>query len=105
MGMCWRVKSDEKAGIGYCLDLAEMLFNSDSLRENLRIIVWDKNAEIAKMKASSNAHRRLAETLELYLQQDKESYNFDLLRRLYILEFNHKIIGCTSPATLFFPDR
>ncbi len=95
-------KTDEKL-VSDSLDLAEILFNSDSLRENLRIIVWDKATEIAKMKASSDAHRRLAETLELYLQQDKESYNFDLLRRLYILEFNHKIIGCTSPATLFFP--
>ncbi|GHB67201.1 hypothetical protein [Persicitalea jodogahamensis] len=95
-------RTDEKL-VSDTLDLAEMLFNSDSLRENLRVIVWDKDAEIAKMKASSDAHRRLAETLELYLQQDKESYNFDLLRRLYILEFNHKIIGCTSPATLFFP--
>lgn len=95
-------RTDEKL-VSDTLDLAEMLFNSDSLRENLRIIVWDKDAEIGKMKASSDAHRRLAETLELYLQQDKESYNFDLLRRLYILEFNHKIIGCTSPATLFFP--
>ena len=95
-------RMDEKL-VSNCLDLAEMLFNSDSLRENMRIIVWDKNAEISKMKASSDAHRRLAETLELYLQQDKESYNFDLLRRLYLIEFNHKIIGCTSPATLFFP--
>lgn len=95
-------RMDEKL-VSHCLDLAEMLFNSDSLRENMRIIVWDKNAEISKMKASSDAHRRLAETLELYLQQDKESYNFDLLRRLYLIEFNHKIIGCTSPATLFFP--
>lgn len=40
--------------------------------------------------------------MELYLEQDKESYNFDLLKRLYLIEYNHKIIGCTSPATLFF---
>lgn len=95
-------RMDEKL-VSDCLDLAEMLFNSDSLRDNLKIIVWDKNTELEKMKRSSDAHRRLAETLELYLQQDKESYNFDLLHRLYLIEFNHKIIGCTSPVTLFFP--
>jgi hypothetical protein len=95
-------RMDEKL-VSESLDLAEMLFNIDSLRDNLKIIVWDKATEIARMKSSSDAHRRLAETLELYLQQDKESYNFDLLHRLYLLEFNHKIIGCTSPATLFFP--
>ncbi|MBU1820846.1 MAG: hypothetical protein KKG00_04945, partial [Bacteroidetes bacterium] len=95
-------RMDEKL-VSDTLDLAEIFFNSDSLRDNLRIIVWDKASEIARMKSSSNQHRRLAETLELYLQQDKESYNFDLLQRLYLIEFNHKIIGCTSPATLFFP--
>src|SRR5690606_12807169 len=58
--------------------------------------------ELTKLKSGSVAHRHLAETLELYLDQDKESYNFDLLNRLYLIQFNHKIIGCTSPATLFF---
>jgi hypothetical protein len=80
-----------------------MLFNIDSIKDKIKIIVWDKLAEIEKLKSSSNkGHRQLAETLELYLEQDKESYSFHLLKRLYLIEYNHKIIGCTSPATLFF---
>jgi hypothetical protein len=95
-------KDDEKL-VSDALDLAEMLFNIDSIKDKIKIIVWDKEAEIKKLKTSSNkGHRQLAETLELYLEQDKESYNFDLLKRLYLVEYNHKIIGCTSPATLFF---
>jgi hypothetical protein len=95
-------KDDEKL-VSDALDLAEMLFNIDSIKDKIKIIVWDKEAEIEKLKTSSNkGHRQLAETLELYLEQDKESYNFDLLKRLYLVEYNHKIIGCTSPATLFF---
>ncbi|MCG9900886.1 MAG: hypothetical protein MH132_12850 [Hydrotalea sp.] len=95
-------KDDEKL-VSDALDLAEMLFNIDSIKDKMKIIVWDKEAEIEKLKTSSNkGHRQLAETLELYLEQDKESYNFDLLKRLYLVEYNHKIIGCTSPATLFF---
>jgi hypothetical protein len=95
-------KDDEKL-VSDALDLAEMLFNIDSIKDKIRIIVWDKEAEIEKLKTSANkGHRQLAETLELYLEQDKESYNFDLLKRLYLIEYNHKIIGCTSPATLFF---
>jgi hypothetical protein len=95
-------KDDEKL-VSDALDLAEMLFNIDSIKDKIKIIVWDKESEIEKLKTSSNkGHRQLAETLELYLEQDKESYNFDLLKRLYLVEYNHKIIGCTSPATLFF---
>lgn len=94
-------KDDEKL-VSDCLDLAEMLFNIDSIGDQIKIIVWDKDAELAKLKSSSDRHRLLAETLELYLDQDKESYNFDLLNRLYLIEYNHKVIGCTSPATLFF---
>lgn len=95
-------KDDEKL-VSDALDLAEILFNIDSVKDKIKIIVWDKEAEIEKLKNSSNkGHRQLAETLELYLEQDKESYNFDLLERLYLIEYNHKIIGCTSPATLFF---
>jgi hypothetical protein len=95
-------KDDEKL-VSDALDLAEMLFNIDSIKDKIKIIVWDKEAEIEKLKnSSSKGQRQLAETLELYLYQDKEAYNFDLLKRLYLIEYNHKIIGCTSPATLFF---
>lgn len=95
-------KDDEKL-VSNALDLAEMLFNIDSIKDKIKIIVWDKETEIEKLKNTSNkGHRQLAETLELYLYQDKEAYNFDLLKRLYLIEYNHKIIGCTSPSTLFF---
>lgn len=94
--------NNDEALVSTALDLAEMLFNIDNIKDKVKIIVWDKDDEIAKLKDGSEMHRRLAETLELYLDQDKESYNFDLLNRLYLIEYNHKIIGCTSPATLFF---
>ncbi len=94
-------RNDEKL-VSDCLDLAEMLFNIDSIKDKIKIIVWDRDAEITKLKSSSAKHRRLAETLELYLEQDKKAYNFELLKRFYLIEYNHKIIGCTSPATLFF---
>lgn len=93
--------NDDKL-VSDCLDLAEMMFNIDSIKDKIRIIVWDKNAELAYLKNNSTMNKRFAETLELYLDQDKESYNFDLVKRLYLIEYNHKIIGCTSTATLFF---
>lgn len=94
-------RDDEKL-VSDALDLCEMMFNIDSLKDKVKVIVWDRDAELTKMKRGADSHRRLAETLELYLDQDKDSYNFDQMKRLYLIEYNHKIIGCTSPATLFF---
>lgn len=94
-------KEDELL-VSHCLDLAEMLFNYDSVKENVRIIAWDRESDLNKLKNGTTAHRKLAETIELYLDQDKRSYNFDLLQRFFLIEYDHKIIGCTSPSTLFF---
>src|SRR4051812_42488542 len=38
-------KEDEKL-VSDCLDLAEMLFNYDSIKDKVRIIVWDREVEI-----------------------------------------------------------
>ncbi|MDE0470534.1 MAG: hypothetical protein OXH57_01225, partial [Ekhidna sp.] len=94
-------RDDEKL-VSHALDVAEIVFNIDNIKDKIKIIVWDKKKQLEKLKSGLVTHRRLAETLELYLGQDKRSCNFDLLKRLYIVEYNHKIIGCTSPATLFF---
>jgi hypothetical protein len=104
-GMVIASKSDEKL-VSDSLDLAEILFNIDSIREikeKVEIIKWNKEVELTKLKNSKNdKHRRFAETLELYLDQDKESYNFNLVDSLYLIKYDHQIIGCTSPVTLFF---
>jgi hypothetical protein len=94
-------REDEKL-VSDALDLAELLFNMDSISADLKIIPWDKDIEIEKLKSGSEMHRRLAETLKLYIDQDNQSYNFDLLQRLYLVQYKHKIIGATSPVTLFF---
>jgi hypothetical protein len=65
-------KDDEKL-VSDALDLAEMLFNIDSIKDKIKIIVWDKEVEIEKLKNSSiKGHRQLAETLELYLYKTKK---------------------------------
>lgn len=94
--------NDEKL-VSDTLDLAEMLFNIDTLGDKMKIVVWDKNTELAKLKQGNREeHRRLAETLEMYFNQDAATYNFNQVQRFFIFEYNHKVIGCTSPSTLFF---
>src|ERR1035437_7268765 len=94
--------SEDEKLVSDCLDLAEMLFIIDSLEHKPNFIIWDKEVELKKLKQGSEEHKRLGETLELYLDQDKESYNFDSLRKIFLIEYNHKIIGGTSPVTMFF---
>jgi hypothetical protein len=94
-------RSDEKL-VSDCLDLAEILFNYDSLSKDIRIIPWDKDVEINGLKQGKEEHRRLGETLELFLDQDSKAYNFEKVRRLYIIQYRNTVIGCTSPVTLFF---
>ncbi len=92
---------DEKL-VSYCLDLAEILFNYDSLRDRIQIIVWDKDTDLQNNNDQDEGHRRFLDTLKLYLEQDAAAYNFDSLKRLYLIQYDNNIIGCTSPVTLFF---
>jgi hypothetical protein len=86
-----------------CLDIGQIFFHIDQFKDKIRIITWDKQNNLQQLINSSNAkHRLFGETLKLYLEQDAGAYHFDKLERLYLLEYNHKLIGGTSPATLFF---
>jgi hypothetical protein len=90
------------------LDVAEILFNIDKYEDKVNIIVWDVKTDLSDLLNSKNdKHKLLGKTLKLFLEQDKEAYNFDKIERLYLLnskQGNDKIniIGGTSPATLFF---
>ncbi len=105
-----------------CLDVAEIFFNSASLKEQIEIISWDTgiNFQGSEMVINPNSdlgnllysevpgHRLLGETLFLYLKQDCTSFNFDKLERIYLINYIGKgsglmnVIGGTSPLTMFF---
>lgn len=91
------------------LDVAELFFNLDRFQDRLKLMVWDKQQDLKELLNSSNPkHKRLGETLKLYLDQDKDSHNFDELNSIYLLNYYQggpdkmNIIGGTSPSTLFF---
>lgn len=91
-----------------CLDVGEIFFNSDKLKDKIDIIIWDRVNDLNKLLLSPNAkHRLLGETIKLYLDQDAKAYNFEKIDRLYLLNYKKgknelNIIGGTSPATMFF---
>jgi hypothetical protein len=95
-------KEDEKT-VSQCLDLAELLFFHDNFKNAIEIIEWNRISQIANLKQSSNpGHQKLGDVLDMYLRQDAGAFNFDLLDSIYIIKYNYKVIGGTSPLTLLF---
>jgi hypothetical protein len=90
--------------VSHTLDLAEFIFNSRGYAgSNLEILIWNKDTHLAKLKENSE-NKRLADSLELYLEQDKATYNFDKMKNIYLFKYdNAHILGSTSPVTLFCP--
>lgn len=89
--------------ISDCFDVGEMFFKIDSLGSKAQIKSWDKNIDLNALKNSTNPrHKLYGETLDLFLRQDKETYNFDSLNRMFFILYDFQIIGGTSPSTLFF---
>ena len=92
------------------LDIAQIFYNLPKLQDRVRVLVWDVRQELQNLcNSTSKEQRRVGETLEMFLKQDAESYNFDRLKSIYMLHYfgQHRktqldIIGATSPSTLFF---
>ena len=99
-----------------CLDVGQIFFNIGKYKDQIEIIEWVKKDKIDELKESQDyeediqkAHKRLGKTLDTYLEQDGQEYNFDNMTSIYLLNYKDpsapkmmNIIGATSPATLFF---
>ena len=78
---------DEKL-VSNALDVAQLFFNYSELRNQLRIVEWNRDTQLEMLK-SSPQHRLLGETIEMFLEQDKEAFNFDKMDRLYFLVYGN----------------
>ncbi len=90
---------DEKL-VSNALDVAQLFFNYAEHRNQLRIVEWNRDTQLQMLKDSPQ-HKLLGETIEMFLDQDKEAFNFDRMDRLYFLVYGNQVIGSTSPVTLF----
>ncbi len=95
-----------------CLDVAEIFFNYEKLKDKVQILIWDKDKHIKELCDNPN-HKLFGNTLKMYLEQDgkegNDPYNFSKLQCIYLLNYigpgkpaQLNIIGATSPSTLFF---
>jgi len=84
--------------VSNALDVAQLFFDFENHKDHLRIVRWNRNDGLAQLKANPR-HRLYGETLELFLNSDKV-YNFDLLEDWYILMWDQRVLGGTSPASV-----
>ncbi len=92
------------------LDIGEIFFNIRRFSDKFKIISWDKNIHIKELLDSQNKeHNIVGKTLEMYMSQDANNYNFGKLNCIYLLNYvgddapsTMNIVGATSPCTMFF---
>ena len=85
----------DKTLVSQALDVAQLFFNLSELRTQLKIVEWNRDVQLPMLKASQE-HKLLGETIEMFLNQDKEAFNFDKMDRLYFLVYKGTVIGSTS---------
>jgi hypothetical protein len=106
--------------ISEVFDIAELFYRSQSLRDKIKIIAWNPRERInALINAQNEKHKHFAETLKLFWEQDSVQngnlYNFELFnlnpnqpqnnpyKLFFVVNRNeNRVIGGTSPITLFF---
>jgi hypothetical protein len=83
------------------LDVAEIFFTFDKWRNQIELLKWDGKEDLKKLKSG---HLQLYKTLKTFLENDAQAYNFNKMKCIYMLKHiqTGKIIGATSPCTLFF---
>ena len=93
-----------------CLDIGQIFFNFDKYSNFIEIIEWNRSNDLEKLTRSRiSGHKQLADTYNLFLTQDAQTYNFSSLESIFILKCTdpsalagNNYIGATSPATFFF---
>lgn len=92
--------------VSEALDVAQIFYQKS---DRCRIIEWDRKESVADLIANGGGHKRLGESLKLFLD-GTNSYNFNNpshpFDKTFIVDLgdvlNQQIVGGTSPATLFF---
>lgn len=90
--------------ISDALDVAQLFFNFEKVKNkyhNAEIIAWNPQEDI-KEAINNSTSKVFGNTLDLFWNQDSSSYNFDKVQQIFILRINHKVVGASSPATMFF---
>lgn len=102
-------KLDHKL-ISDTLDVAQIFFHIDRLKKQgvVEVLCWNREKELELLRESDlPGHQILGKALDKYLAQDAQSFNFDKLSSIALLQVvdpktgEKTIVGSTSSVTLF----
>ena len=94
---------NDQRTVSDCFDVGELFFNYDKLKTLVTITPFDVRTDLDRMRNAGNlGHKRLGDALKLFLDQDAAEYNFGAINRLFVLSYRGRVVGGTSPKTLFF---
>lgn len=91
--------------VSFALDILEIMFNYDKHSNIINIVSWYKSDINELINSEDEDMIRLGNTLNLYLYEDAESFNFDKMNAIHMLNYKDgpdpvNIIGGTSPTSL-----
>ena len=78
----------DKLLVSNALDIAQLFFNFGEMKNQLRVVEWNKDKALADLK-NNVQHALLGETISMFLEQDKEAFNFDKFDKLYFLLYEN----------------
>lgn len=96
--------------ISQAFDIGQVFFKYPALKNRFDIIAWNPaNRFAANINGNNSNNQLLFATLNTFWQQDQSTdgrklYNFEYTQDLFFIvnKLTRKVIGGTSPATLFF---
>lgn len=91
--------------VSFALDILEILYNFEKYSNDFEIIPWYREDLNSLLNSGDDDLIRLGETLRLYLGSDEDSFHFDKMDAIYMLNFKNgpdpiNIVGGTSPTSL-----
>lgn len=83
------------------LDVAQLFYLSQNAqyKKDIKIIEWSKESVFDKYRNEHAAS--FFSSLEVFWNQDGGNYNLDKTEKLYFIYFKNRLVGSTSPSTLF----
>lgn len=95
--------------VAQALDVLEIFFGYKAKYEKqFQIVAWDKSRDLQALSADGvSEHASVARTLSLFLAQDAQSFHFDQMQFVYMLNYigegavgQINIVGGTSPTSV-----
>jgi len=100
-----KASKDDERLVSHTLDLAEIIFDRSKYGSALSISSFNCRDGVKELlgKNLSIGYKRFLKSLELYLEEDAETYNFGYMDDIFLFKYKNVVIGSTSPVTFFCP--